>query len=284
MQRRITFIFLLLVITCGSIHAQEASRERPIITFKGNQVFSEKELRDVAETCMTANQRTGLPDSTVLYYCLERTRHFLSSKGYLQATIDDGTTESTTNGARLVVTVHEGAQFRLGRLDIEGSKVMAPAQLREMLDLKTGEIVDADRIFSWLFERIKASYANFGYLQYTAESKPTFTLPKEEPTGVVDFKINIDEGPVFVIRSIRFEGNVGMSQEALRRLMLVRQGEAYNQGLLDQSLRGLNLTGLFLPIDANKDLEYKSELDSAQVDLTIHLRKQTNQAEVRPDE
>jgi outer membrane protein insertion porin family len=283
MQRRMTFIFLLLVM-CGSIHAQDASRQRAIITFKGNEVFSEKDLRDVAETCMAAYQETDSPESAVLDYCLEKTKRFLRSKGYLQATIDDVTSESNTNGAHRVMTVHEGSLFRLGRLDIEGSKLLAPAQLRELLDLKTGEIADADRISSWLFERIKASYANFGYIKYSAEIEPKFTLPREETTGVVDFKINIDEGPVFIIRSIRFEGKVGMSQDALRRLMLVRQGEVYNQGLLDQSLSGLNLTGLFLPIDAHKDLEYKSELDSNQVDLTIHLRKPTNQAEVRPYE
>lgn len=55
-----------------------------------------------------------------------------------------------------------------------------------------------------------------GYIQYIAEPEPEFRVVDHAANeGVVDFKVTIEEGQLFRIRSIKFEGS-NVSEKELR--------------------------------------------------------------------
>ena len=281
LMRALTTMFICCVLGAGAIQAQEAAAAKTVLDFEGNKVFSKPELLEVANRCLTGFSKSPDEDA-LLDYCLHRVRQFMSAKGYLQAQLGKPLQEQTENGPRTIVSVNEGALFRLGEVEIDGSRTLAPTQIREMLELKTGDIANADSIGVWLYERVKKSYGNLGYIQYTAEIQPKFQRKEGAREGVADFAVTIDEGNAFTIASIQFVGNGNVSRDTLLREIVVRNGEVFSQDRLDDSLFRINQTGQFEAIDVNKDVDYEVDKQAPRLSLTIHLKKRVMGSAVAP--
>jgi outer membrane protein assembly factor BamA len=272
---------LVMVALCGvaTLHAQEATAPKTVLDFEGNKIFSNQDLLAVANKCLAGYSKSENQDE-VLDYCLHRVRQFLSARGYLQAQLGKPRQEQAENGPRMIVSVTEGALFRLGEVEIDGARLLTPTQIREMFELKTGDIADGDTIGGWLFERVKKAYGNLGHIQYTAEVQPKFHRKDDAAEGVADLAVTIDEGPEFTIASIQFEGNANVSKDALLREMTMRSGEVFSQDLLEESLMRINQSGQFEAIDVDKDVDYWWDQKAPKLQLTIHLKKRV--AELTP--
>jgi outer membrane protein assembly factor BamA len=275
----LTVVFFSCVFGMASVSAQEATAPKAVLDFDGNKVFSKQELLEVANKCLAGYSKSENEDE-VLDYCLHKVRQVLSARGYLQAQLGKPREEQSEGVLKTIVTVKEGAQFRLGEVKINGTRILAPTQIREILELKTGEIANGDSISAWLFERVKKAYGNLGYIQYTAEVQPTFHRKDGAREGVADLAVTIDEGPAFTTGSIQFEGNENVSRDVLLREMTVRNGEIFSQDLLDDSLMRINQSGQFETIDADRDVYYAVDKKAPIVNLTIHLKKRV--AELAP--
>jgi outer membrane protein insertion porin family len=272
----ISIVSFAFVFSMAVIRAQETTQQKTMLDFEGNQVFSKQELLEVANKCLTEFSKYRDEDNEhVLEYCLHRVRLSMFSKGYLQAKLGEPRREQTEHGAKTIVSVDEGALFRVGEIEINESKLFSPSQIREMLDLKTGDIADGERLSVALYERVKEAYANFGYIQYSPEIEPKFRLKDGAREGIVDFVVTIDEGKAFTIRSIKFEGNGDVPTDTLRRDMMVRNGDVFNHQLFKESLIRINNTGLFEAIDADRDVDYRSDREDPRLDLTIRLKKKS---------
>ena len=125
----------------------------------------------------------------------------------------------------VTVPVEEGALYRLGEIKIEGAENLTKEQVRAMLGIQQGDIANGEAIGKWLFEDLKELYGEMGYIQYIAEPEPEFRVVDHAANeGVVDFKVTIEEGQLFRIRSIKFEGS-NVSEKELRNLLLIRAGD-----------------------------------------------------------
>jgi outer membrane protein insertion porin family len=279
--RTLVVSFLCCVFGLSAAHAQEAAAPKAVLDFEGNKIFQTQELLEVANKCLAANSKSQDEDAT-LDYCLDRVTHSLRARGYLQARLSEPRHEQTESGSRTMVSVTEGALFRLGEVAISGTRTLAPTQVREMLAMKTGDIADGGKVSEWLFERVKKAYGNLGYIQYTAEVQPTFHHKEGASEGVADFAVTIDEGVAFTVASIRFDGNGSVSRDALLREMLVRNGEVFSQDLLEDSLTRLSQNGQFEMIDPNRDVYYEVDKKEPRVSLLIHLKKREAGAALVP--
>lgn len=268
----LTVVLFSCVVAMTSGHAQEATAAKTVLDFEGNKIFSKSELLDVANRCLAGFSKSQDEDEP-LDYCLHRVRGFMSAKGYLQAQLSKPRQEQTENGSRTVVSVNEGALFRLGEVEIKGTAILAPAQIREMFELKTGDIANGDSIGVWLFERVKKAYGNLGYIQYTAEVQPKFHRKDGAREGVADLAVTIEEGAAYTLASIKFEGNGNVPRDVLLRELVMRNGEVFSQDLLDESLARINQNGQFEPVDVNKDVDYEVDQQAPRLSLTIHLKK-----------
>jgi outer membrane protein insertion porin family len=270
---------LFLVVFLGAFgvvtaRAQEAATDRPVLDFDGNKVFTKLELLDIANTCLDRAIDASHPyETTDLDHCLSKVVSRMHLRGYLQAKLGKTLYEQTGNVSKATISVEEGPLFRVGEIKIENSKVLAPAQILEMIGLRPGEVADGTRLGSAIFERAKEAYGNLGYIQYTAEITPTFRVKEGADEGVADFTIRIDDGAQFRVRSIKFAGGDSKTNEMLRRELMVRDGEVYNSGLFSQSITRMNNTGLYDQIDPNRDVEYQTNEKAALLDVTIRLKK-----------
>lgn len=272
LMRALTVVFFSCVFGMASVHAQEATAPKAVLDFDGNRVFSKQELLEVANKCLAGYSKSENQDE-VLDYCLHRVSQFLRAQGYLQAQLGKPRQEQTETGSRTIVSVTEGALFRLGEVKIDGALILTAAQIRDMFELKTGEIANGDSISAWLYERVKKAYGNLGYIQYTAEVQPTFHRKDGAREGVADLAVTIDEGSAFTIASIQFEGNENVSKDVLLRGMSVRNGEVFSQDLFEASLIRISQSGQFETIDADRDVDWKVDQKAPRVNLTIHLKR-----------
>jgi outer membrane protein insertion porin family len=280
-MRALTVVVFAGVLGVSASHAQEATAPKTVLDFEGSKIFSKQELLEVANKCRAGFSKSEDENET-LDYCLHRVRQFLAARGYLQAQLGKPRQEQTENGPRTIVSVNEGALFRLGEVEIKGTRTLSPTQIREMFELKTGDIADSQRIAVWLFERVKKAYGNLGYIQYTVEVQPKFHRKDGAEEGVADLEVTIDEGNAFTIASIQFVGNENVSKDVLLREMTVRNGEVFSQELLDSSLIRINQSGQFETIDADKDVYYEVDKKAPRLNLTIHLKKRVAESTPLP--
>ncbi|MDX6558703.1 MAG: outer membrane protein insertion porin family [Blastocatellia bacterium] len=269
LRRGLTVVLFGCVFGVSVIHAQETTTPKRVLAFEGNKIFSNAELLEVANKCLAG----WSGEQEAVEYCLYKVRQSMYAKGYLQAQLGKPVQEATDNGSRTIISVKEGPLFRLGAVEIVGSKVLAPSQIREMFERKTGDIAGEDSIAAWLYERVKKAYGNLGYIQYTAEIQPKFHSKDDALEGVVDLAVTIDEGSAFTIAAIKFVGNENVSRDALLREMTVRNGDIYSQDLFENGLQRLSQNGHFETIDADRDVDWSVDKQAPRVSLTIHLKK-----------
>lgn len=175
--------------------AQDVPSLRPAVDFEGSKFVSKQQVLELANKCLDQYAEARAEKfSDVLEYCLHNVQNVVRSRGYLQTKFKEPRTEQVENGSKIIVPVEEGALYRIGEITVKENKVFSSAQLLEMINLKTGDIANGEALGTALFETIKQTYGNLGYIQYTAEVEPDFHLKEGAPEGIVDLKITIDEG------------------------------------------------------------------------------------------
>ena len=242
------------------------------VRFEGSRVFSSAQLARQTSECLAGfkDSRRGY-NQEVFYYCIRRVTDFIRSQGYLQATLGEAKKQFSETALIITVPVNEGRLYRLGEIRIEGANVLAADQIRNLFNARGGDIANGEEIGKWLFEDLKRLYGRYGYIQFTAEVEPEFKESRENPAhGIVDLKVTIEEGRQFLIGSIRFSGS-NLPRKDLRQLLALRDGEVFDQESFETSIRVLNQSFLFEPIDPHKDVEFKTDEESAVLNLVIKL-------------
>jgi outer membrane protein insertion porin family len=250
---------------------KQPSEGRRIVSleFRGNQHFSSESL------CDSMKSKRGEPyDAEELDSDMDRLRVLLLGRnGYFRASVGPPEIEDRKSGVRIVVPMHEGALFRWGTIKVEDSTVFTPEEVTQIFGLKSGEIADGYGVQDGL-TKLETLYRDRGYAQSNVGFIPDFkqTSPDAEE-GVVDITFEIEEGELFRIDAIQFEGNTRTSDRALRRRLLIHEGDIYNDSLIRESLARLNALGLFEKLTLGDIGIHITKFDRKQLDITIRLRE-----------
>lgn len=241
------------------------------VRFKGNRSFSTLELAAKMGECETSYQETHNGyDSEIFDYCTRRLLDFVRSRGYLRATFAQPTKEIDSRGVVTTLALNEGPLYRLGKIKIEGSKAIPAEQIRAMLNLKQGDLVDGEQIGKWLFENLKKTYGEMGYLEYMAEPEPEFGAANDRNEGIVDITVTIDEGPQFRIQEIKFKSDTLPEKEVLS-VLRIQSGDFFNQRLFEEGIQELNALSWFKSIDKDRDVEFITNEEEGLVTIVIKI-------------
>jgi outer membrane protein assembly factor BamA len=239
--------------------------------FEGNRIFPTAKLANELGQCMGRYHRDYY-DAVVFEYCLQQLHRFATSQGYETARFTDPEVKEGEAGLIITVQADEGVLYRVGELKFDGDLLTPIENLPMSCPIKKGEIVNSDLLSKWLFQDLKQLYGERGYIQYTAEVTPDFkTTPKGE--GIVDFHFTIDSGRRFSVRRITFAGD--NLPPNLSDLMLIHDGDVYNQLLYERSIETLNNTGAFEFIDKEKDANYRMKEEEGFLDIVIKLTRKS---------
>jgi outer membrane protein insertion porin family len=247
------------------------------IRFKGNRVFSSQILTEEINACLAGFQKdkARVFNEDIFAYCEHALANFERSQGYLQASLSS-TVDEVAGGLIISIDASEGLLYRVGRFEIEGANHLSEQQVRDVIDMRAGDLADGEKLSKALYENLKAIYGEKGFIQYTAEIQPEFHSSQRAPEGIADFKITIDEGHKFRVHKISFRGD-DFSQSELRPLLLLREGDVYNQKLFEETVRRINETGLFNFVDKDRDVDYRTNEEEDLIDVAIKITKRQPQ-------
>jgi outer membrane protein insertion porin family len=241
------------------------------VRFEGSQNFSSVELASKIGECQADYEETRSGyNSEIFDFCSRRLLNFIRSRGHLRATFGEPTKEIDSRGLVLNLHLDEGLLYRLGDIRIQGSKAVAAEQIRAMLNLKQGDIASGEEIGNWLFENLKKTYGERGYIQFTAEPVPEFRAATDSNEGIVDFTVSIDEGRQFRIREITFKGDT-LPEKELLSVLRIRAGDVFNQRLFEESIEELNDLGWFKWIDKDRDVDFATDEEEGLINIVIKV-------------
>jgi len=219
------------------------------IRFEGNETFTNQELVEDLKQCSKDDWEIYEP-RRFNFYLQTCTRRFLSSKGFLKAKLLEPKLIKVENRYILEINLTEGDRYRTGAIKIEGAKVFTPKEITEILGLKEGEIINGKETQNSIYEKLKRIYVDQGFVLYNADFDVDFIEPQVEGLdGIVNLVITIDEGKLFKLSKIEFTGVEKEKIAELRRLILLKDGEVYNQSKIEAGIKKINETGEFYPIE-----------------------------------
>jgi outer membrane protein insertion porin family len=166
----------------------------------------------------------------------ERIVTFYNDNGYVQARVETVDTQVDRATARVTIriVVAEGAQFKVGGIDITGNKVLPVEELRRRVLLKPDDIYARSK----LQETVKGIGDVYGTIgRTTADINPQIAL--DVPNRKVNITLEVSEGPEVFIERINISGNTRSQEKILRRELPMAEGDLFTTGKLARAKQKL---------------------------------------------
>ncbi len=169
---------------------------------------------------------------------------------------------------RLEIPITEGEQYRMGKLDFEGLKVLKESYVRGFFKLKEGAVYNESK-FKKAYEKLRDLYGSLGYFQWTGG-----TQRKPDPERkVVDVTVRMEEDKQYLLGTLSFTGNDSTRDKVIRREVYLNEGEVFNTEALKLSIKRINQLGYFKPMEKPPDIRPTPGADN-KVDVTFKIEEQ----------
>ena len=260
------------------------------VQFEGNQAFSDDALRGAMATKAEGFLwfQEGRFDRTRLQEdLLNNLPSYYGSNGYIDFSVVSDTllVDPQSGKARLVISVEEGPQYRLGEFTIDGARRFPNEQLERMFserrrtvlglpfggsdEREQGEVFDRAALDA-ATSRVEQLYRNQGYLY--AQVEPIIQrVEREGADPVVDVTWAISENSPFYVNRITIEGNTFTHESVIRDRLLVFPGDVYSEDRLLASYRGVAALGFFETPMPTPDI--LPDPEAGTVDLVFHVQE-----------
>jgi len=239
------------------IEIDEGIRQRiKAIVFHGNEKYSKKKLRGEIETsrykwwwsCLTGSGRI---DDEKLEDDLGKLRTFYQDNGYLDVEIGESDVKIEEVGKGWVnidITIHEGKQYFVGDINVEGEEVMNEINITQALKLLPGDPFSPKKLDEDS-RTIEDMYGTIGRLEAMVKAE---RIPNID-TGNIDITYHITEGDEFKIESIKISGNDKTKSVVILRELAMRPGQIFNNMWMKASEARLKNTRFFDEVDVSPE-------------------------------
>jgi outer membrane protein insertion porin family len=217
------------------------------INFIGNEVFSDRTLRDAIAT--TESSWWNIFDSNDNYdpdrleYDREQIRQFYSNRGYADFRVVSAVAELTPDQRDFFITftVDEGIKYEFGDIRVETQlDRLPPEMLLAAVPIRRGTVFRGDLIE----DAIDAMTYVAGTVGY-ANIDIAPNVERDAQNRIVNITFEVNEGPRVFIERINVVGNTRTVDRVIRREMRVVEGDAFNRVLLDRSRQRIQALGFF---------------------------------------
>lgn len=220
------------------------------LEFVGNKVYEDEELLDIMETkekgFFSWLTDSGVLREDVLDQDTDRIRSFYNSNGYAQVKIGKPQINLEKTGIYVTISVDEGEQFKIGKVDVQGDLLDDKKVLLEGSGTTTGKIFDP-RLLREDMARLTDIYARVGYA--FVDVTPLTAIDKENQAVHVTF--DIQKGEEVYFERITIAGNTRTRDKVIRRELKVMEGELYDKVKLGRSYERVKRLGYFEEVNFN---------------------------------
>ena len=220
--------------------------ERPAISqidINGSKEFTKDNLKDGLKTAGISEAK--IFDRSLLDRAEKEIKRQYTSRGFYAAKVTATVTPLERNRISLTFTIEEGEVSKIVDINIIGASAFSESTLLKEFELTTGGW------FSWFtkddqyskqklsgdLEKLKSYYLNRGYLEFNIESTQVSITPDKEKIYIT---VNISEGPVYKITDIKFEGELKITEEEMRSLLLFKSGETFSRQKIVDSVKRIS--------------------------------------------
>jgi outer membrane protein insertion porin family len=232
-------------------HIRENSKvEVRRVNFVGNHAISDDDLRGVISTqegnILSLLTSAGTYREDVFQRDLLLIQAHYWDHGYVQVKVGNPLVELSPDkqSMYITITIDEGPQYRLGKVDVTGDLLMPKEFFLERVSVKSGEIFNRSKLSNDL-EKLTDYYKDRGYAYVNASP----ATPVNEKTRTVDVYFEIQKGELVSINRINIRGNTKTRDKVIRRELRIYEGDTYNQSLLDYSKKRANALGYFEKVE-----------------------------------
>jgi outer membrane protein insertion porin family len=215
--------------------------ERPSlesVEIKGNKDIKtedlQKSLRNVGLAAGKTFNRSTLEEVT--QYLTDQ----YYSRGKYAVSIDTKVEDLSNNRVRVNIDIKEGDRAKIRQINIVGNKAFKSKDVLDSLTLKTPSwnswYKEDDRYsresLQGDLEKIESYYQDRGYANVHIDSVQVAIAPDKNNVFIT---VNITEGEVYKISSVKLAGNLVVPEAQLNRLIVVQPGQIYSQKMISAS-------------------------------------------------
>ncbi len=258
------------------IVVQEKPRLKDV-TFVGNKAISEKDLKEELKVDKISTLIQGELKALIV-----KIKKYYRKKNFHHAEISAKLISLEDGRVSVEFTIKEGKKSYLNRISFKGNKRISSKKLRRVIFSKEDwilgildhsgtynpEMSEGDKYM------IEEMYKNHGFIN----AKVTDTLVEQNP-GTQDYHITytIQEGERYRIKTINVQGNHLVSEERLRAIIPLNEGQLYSLENIRSSLENMRLLWgehgyIFADIEPSIDIDEKTK--SVTVSFNSDLKDQ----------
>jgi outer membrane protein insertion porin family len=214
------------------------------VLFEGNKNFSQGELKDLIATkeewIFSFITNRGVLDRDMLTNDVAILSNHYNDHGYVEHKIEDPVILRARDGLEVFFRVHEGPQYRVGKVEIGGELIQDGQQMLKSVKLTTGQIFRGSRLREDVTS-LQEMYSNKGFAFVQVDP-----ITKINPTVKnVDVALVITKGPPVYFNRVLVAGNTKTRDKVVRRELFANEQELYSGTKITQSRNALQRTGYF---------------------------------------
>jgi outer membrane protein insertion porin family len=178
---------------------------------------------------------------------VERIVALYNDHGYMQARVEstDIQIDRANASAVIVVKVVEGPQFRVGGVDVTGTRVLPVEEVRRRILLKPGDLFSRSSLREST-RAIQDLYSAIG--RASAEVNPE--IAQDLPNLRINVTFDIAEGPEVFVERINITGNTRSEEKILRREIPMAEGDLFTSQKLARARQRLVNLNYFDKVNA----------------------------------
>lgn len=221
-------------------------KERP--TIASIAISGNKDLR--TEQLMEALKTIGLAEGRVFdRSSLERMKVELErqyfSQGKYGVKVQTRVEHLEDNRVDVAIDIEEGHVARILRINIVGNTAFGDAELLSKFELSPATMFslfsDSDqysrRRLSGDLESLRSHYLDNGYVNFSIDSTQVSITPDKRDVYIT---INVTEGEQYTVSSVALSGNLIVTEEELRSLIVIKPGDIFSRRLAQQSATAIS--------------------------------------------
>jgi outer membrane protein insertion porin family len=238
------------------------------VSIEGNKAFGEGDLKDLIatkeESFLSYFTNRGVLDRDILTNDVAILSNHYLDHGYIDQKIDDPVVLRARDGLEIVIRVHEGDQYRIGKVELGGELIENGKDTLKKVKITSGQIFRGSRLREDI-ATVTELYTNKGFA--FAQVDPVTNVNAQEKN--VDIALIVTKGPPVYFNRVLVAGNSKTRDNVVRRELLATEQELYSGTNITQSRNALQRTGYFEDVQ----LTTKKTEQPDTVDLHVDVKE-----------
>jgi outer membrane protein insertion porin family len=220
------------------------------ISFEGNTSYDDDKLKKLMKTkekgFFSWLTSSGDLDLEALEQDMAGIAAFYHNHGYIQAKVGEPELSDDENSIYISVKIEEGAQFKVGKVSIEGDLIQPEEELLEKIKISQQEVFNREVIREDILA-LGDIYSDEGYAY--AEVSPRIDQRVQEHEADITYVIG--KGQAVYFEKIIIAGNTKTRDKVIRRELRVYEQELFSGEGLRRGTRNLYRLDFFEDVKVN---------------------------------